>query len=212
MEKKKRIIKNLTPALQKARRLNLLKGRVMKAEFWRAKRLKAYEYFLSLGPSRSLRDVISASYGDVSTVGQWSSKYKWFDMARDYDRKSTTILEEKNPEYLDLLRQVMIHGISTAFFQLFQLQKDGTVKFQNDTESWRPHDMLAFAELLNRLTGFMGKTGSTDLNLNLHVSIMNLIDKLQTRGYNPFTISQETILKSLPSSDGNANGSAGAGN
>lgn len=186
---------------------------MMKINSWRQKRVKAYKYFLSLGPSRSLRDVSNAGYAEYRALLAWSAKHKWYDLARDYDRKSMLVLQDTNPDFMDLMRQILIKGTSTVFFDAFQLQPDGSVKFQGNWKNWKPHDWLAWGEFLDNLTGFMGanRKQGIDVNLNLHVAIMSMIDKLQHRGYNPFTISHSDIEKGLPPPNGKHAGTNGNG-
>ena len=156
-------------------------------------------------------------YGDHSTVHHWSSIHKWRKHAADYDARAAVILQKENQQKSEMMRGLMVGGLFSTVAKLFKRMEDGSVDSSWNPQNWKPHDLYWVLATLDCLTDFTRKgawdvNGINNPNLNFHVAIMMILDKLKEKNANPFIVTTESLKRSLPAAapglEANGNGAS----
>ena len=156
----------------------------------------AYQYFKSLGPTRTIADIAMAGhYGSYQTIRNWCAEGKWFEKAQKHDQQIAERLASKNSSAHEHSMQTVICALDFLIEKFVSRDKDGNV-----TDVNLRVDGIDDAIKIVRLKSYMmgedpDKTAGLRDGGNYHLAMVSLIQEFRSKGYDPFTEQLEAFQK-----------------
>lgn len=142
---------------------------------------QAFEYYYSLGPSRSITQTAKQFGVSRPSVSVWAKNYNWEKRVAERDDKNLETLRKQTDE--DMVKQMSAYKtiINASVKEYIQKLKNNKIKIE------KVDDFIKLVDLDLKLNGAISKVASDnekDKDIDINLSISNQSETIITRLFN----------------------------